>query len=150
MQGSVIFIILFLLVLIFLIWGIHQAFLSSSRLVLEINKKQGSYAGKTWGYLSTRTGAFIGTLVVAAGILTVVYSLLIGELLNPVWFSIERRLPGSAANYLVYIRLLIEIVIASAIILFTVFFARSVFKSRSKSVVKSGFCGHSFLSICCI
>ena len=101
MQGSVIFIILFLLVLIFLIWGIHQAFLSSSRLVLEINKKQGSYAGKTWGYLSTRTGAFIGTLVVAAGILTVVYSLLIGELLNPVWFSIERRLPGSAAKMVV-------------------------------------------------
>ena len=71
--------------------GIEIAFISVSKLSIELRKKQGSYSGKTWSVFMEKPARFIGTTLIALNILLVIYGLLWSDILDSFWkyWSIE-------------------------------------------------------------
>ncbi|MEO7802504.1 MAG: CNNM domain-containing protein, partial [Ginsengibacter sp.] len=64
------------LILIGFFSGIEIAFVSASKLSVELRKKQGNYSGKVWSSYMDKPARFIGTTLIALNILLVVYGLL--------------------------------------------------------------------------
>src|SRR5690606_32033291 len=81
---------------------------------------------------------FIGTILVSFNMALVMYGLLIGDLLEPIWLWLQPRIPESAKDYLVYIRLLVETVLATGIVLIVEFTSRAIFRSNNKGILQSG------------
>ena len=119
--------------------GIEIAFVSANKLSLELNKKQGTYTGKIWGKFAEHPARFIGTMLVAVNILLVVYGLLIGELLYPLWHRMELRLVPSVAKYVYLIKLLFETIASTLIILVVKFLCKALFRAKSKHLLANGF-----------
>ena len=119
--------------------GIEIAFVSANKLSLELNKKQGSYAGKIWGNYAEHPAKFIGTILVLVNILLVIYGLLIGELLYPLWHSLEVRLTPSFTKYFYLIKLFFETVVSTVIILFVELICKALFRVRNNSILSNGF-----------
>ncbi|HSN60070.1 MAG TPA: hemolysin family protein [Ferruginibacter sp.] len=118
--------------------GIEIAFISANKLSIELSKKQGTYSGKTWGNFSEHPTRFIGTILVAINIMLVIYGLLVGEMLSPIWDIIKNNLPKSAENYVNYIRLFAETLLSTSIILFLIVFSKAVFQSKNNVILKNG------------
>ena len=125
------------LVLVGFLSGIEIAFISANKLSIELNKKQGNRSGRIWGDFSDKPARFIGTILVAVNIVLVIYGLLIGDMLYPVWKWIEGKLPASAAAYVKYIRLFVETVLSTSIILFVEFMSKAFFRARNNSIMAS-------------
>ncbi|MBS1733003.1 MAG: HlyC/CorC family transporter [Bacteroidetes bacterium] len=117
--------------------GIEIAFVSANKLSIELNKKQGTSSGRTWGAFADRPTKFIGTTLVAMNIVMVIYGLLVGDMLYPVWKWIKEHLPAGSANYVEYIKLLVETLLSTAIILFVEFLSKAYFRARSNSILAS-------------
>ena len=131
----VIFLISILLICFFA--GIEVAFVSANKLSIELSKKQGTYSGKTWGNYSEQPTKFIGTILVAINIVLVIYGLLVGVMLTPIWDLLKEIVPVSAVNYVNYIRLFVETLSASSIILFLIVFSKAVFQAKNNVVLRS-------------
>ena len=131
--------ILISLLLIGFFAGIEIAFVSANKLSLELKKKQGTYSGKTWGNFAEHPARFIGTMLVVVNILLVIYGLLIGELLYPLWHRLELRLVPSLAKYVYLIKLLFETVASTLIILIVEFLSKALFRARNNSILSNGF-----------
>ncbi len=129
------------LLLIAFFYGIEIAFISANKLSIELKKKQGTLSGKTWSRFSENSTRFIGTLLVGLTILSVVYGLLIGDMLYPVWSKIKELLNKypSAADYISYIQLLVETILSTTILLFTVFIVRTFFRIKNEQIIHSVF-----------
>ena len=125
------------LILIGFLSGIEIAFISANKLSIELKKKQGTFSGKTWSKYADNPARFIGTVIVGFNIVLVIYGLLIGGLLYPVWKWFKDMLPPSASDYIDYIRLLVETILSTTIILFTVFLCKAFFRARSNSILNS-------------
>ncbi len=125
------------LILIGFLSGIEIAFISANKLSIELKKKQGTFSGKTWSKYADNPARFIGTVIVGFNIVLVIYGLLIGGLLYPVWKWFKDMLPPSASDYIDYIRLLVETILSTTIILFTVFLSKAFFRARSNSILNS-------------
>jgi len=67
----------------------------------------------------------------------VIYGLLVGDMLYPVWKWIKEHLPAGSANYVEYIKLLVETLLSTAIILFVEFLSKAYFRARSNSILAS-------------
>lgn len=119
--------------------GTEIAFVSANKLSLELNKKQGTYTGKIWGKFAEQPARFIGTMLVVVNILFVIYGLLIGELLYPLWHKIESLLPEASAKYVNFIKLFAETILSTAIILFVEFLCKALFRAKSKNLLSNGF-----------
>ena len=119
--------------------GTEIAFVSANKLSLELNKKQGTYTGKIWGKFAEQPARFIGTMLVVVNILFVIYGLLIGELLYPLWHKIESLLPAASAKYVNFIKLFAETILSTAIILFVEFLFKALFRAKSKTLLSNGF-----------
>jgi putative hemolysin len=119
--------------------GVEIAFVSANKLSLELNKKQGTYAGKIWGNFAEHPAKFIGTTVVVFNVLLIIYGLFIGKLLNPVMHKFETRLSASALQYITYIVLVVDIIVATISILLINFICKAFFKARSNSLLANGF-----------
>jgi putative hemolysin len=119
--------------------GIEIAFVSANKLSIELNRKQGTFSGKTWGNFADNPTRFIGTTLLAVNIVMVVYGLLVGDMLFPIWKWIELRLPGSSAAYVKYIKLLVETFLSTAIILFVEFLSKAYFRARNNSILTLDF-----------
>ena len=130
--------ILISIILIGFFAGMEIAFVSANKLSLELNKKQGSYAGKVWGTFAVHPARFIGTILVVVNILYVIYGLLIGELLYPLWLRMEALLPASSAKYVNFIKLFVETILSAAIILFVEFLCKALFRAKNKTILASG------------
>lgn len=117
--------------------GIEIAFVSANNFSLELNRKQGTRSGLLWGRFSDHPARFIGTMLVCFNIVFVVYGLLVGDLLQPVWHWISRQLPTYFRNSLELIRLIIETIISTFIVLFVEFIFKAFFRARNKSVLGS-------------
>ena len=139
MSLSALVAILVSLLLIGFFAGIEIAFISANKLSLGLKKKQGSYAGRIWGNYAEHPTKFIGTILVLVNILLVIYGLLIGELLNPLWQSIEVRLIPSFTNYFYTIKLIFEIIVSTIIILFVEFLSKALFRARNNSILSNNF-----------
>jgi len=138
MEFTVLLIIFFISILLICFFaGIEIAFVSANKLSIELSKKQGTYSGKTWGNYSEQPTKFIGTILVAINIVLVIYGLLVGEMLTPIWDILKGSLPVSAENYVNYIRLFVETLLATSIILFLIVFSKAVFQAKNNEVLRS-------------
>ena len=131
--------ILLSLLCIGLCMGVEIAFITANKLSIEINKKQGSYAGITWGRFAEQPTKFIGAILVATTLLLCIYGLFIGKLLLPIWTAIESLLPTSAAKYVSLIQLLVETVSATAIILLIAIIFKALFKAKNSTILFNSF-----------
>jgi len=126
------------LILIGFFSGIEIAFVSANKLSIELNRKQGTYSGKVWGAYSDRPTRFIGTTLLGLNIVMVVYGLLIGGMLAPVWDWIASKLSPSLSEYVKYIKLFVETVLSTLILLFVEFMFKGLFKARNNAILASG------------
>lgn len=126
------------LLLIGFFTGLEIAFISVNKLSIELDRKQGTHSGKIWGYFSDRPARFIGTTLVAINIVFVIYGLLVVDMLFPIWHWIELKLPASLTDSVKYIKLFVETILATLIVLFIEFSSKAFFRARNNAVLKSG------------
>jgi putative hemolysin len=120
--------------------GIEIAFISANKLSIELSKKQGTASGKTWGQFSDNPTKFIGTILVGINFLLVIYGLLIGDMLFPVWEWIKKMMHGVIhPDYIDYVKLLVETLLSTTIILFTQFICKAFFRAKSNVILNSDF-----------
>jgi CBS domain containing-hemolysin-like protein len=120
--------------------GIEIAFISANKLSIELKKKQGTASGKTWGNFSDHPTRFIGTILVGINFLLVIYGLLIGDMLFPVWEWIKKMMQGVLhPDYIDYVKLLVEVLLSTSIILFTELICKAYFRARSNEILDSDF-----------
>jgi putative hemolysin len=118
--------------------GIEIAFISANKLSIELNRKQGTKSGKIWGFYSDRPARFIGTTLVGINLVFVVYGLLVVDMLFPIWNWIKSNLPASSKNWVEYIKLFVETILSTLIVLFVEFFSKALFRARNNSILNSG------------
>ena len=117
--------------------GIEIAFISVNKLSIELNRKQGTTSGKIWGKFADNPTRFIGTILVGINFVFVIYGLLIGDMLYPVWHWIEKKLPEGYTDSLKYFRLFIETILSTLIVLIVEFIFKAFFKARNVSLIRS-------------
>ena len=117
--------------------GIEIAFISANKLSIELNRKQGTKSGKVWGYYADHPARFIVTTLVGINLVFVVYGLLVVDMLYPIWHWIERQLPSSFTGSVKYIKLFVETVLSTFIVLFVEFLAKAFFRARNSSILSS-------------
>lgn len=117
--------------------GIEIAFISANKLSIELNKKQGTYSGKAWGKFAENSTRFIGTTLLAFNIVLVVYGLLIGQLLLPIWTWIRSHMPAISEDNISYIKLFVETLLATVLLLFVEALFRSFFRARNNSILNN-------------
>ena len=119
--------------------GIEIAFISANKLSIELNRKQGTKSGKIWGSYADRPARFIGTTLVGINLVFVVYGLLVVDMLSPIWLWIKSNLPASSNNWVDYIKLFVETILSTLIVLFVEFLFKAFFKARNSSILSSNF-----------
>jgi len=117
--------------------GIEIAFITANKLSIELNRKQGTPSGKIWGYYADRPAKFIGSTLAGLCIVFVIYGLLIADMLFPIWHWIELKLPSSLTDSVKYIKLFVEIILSTFIVLFVEFSCKAFFKARNSRVLSS-------------
>ena len=117
--------------------GIQAAFSTINRLSVELRKKQGKTGGLLVSQFLDKPSNFIGVVLIGFNIFLVVYGLMIGSFLEPVWLWVERQgVPQAYANL---IHLIVEIGLASIIFLvFGEFVPKAIFRARNEWLL-SGF-----------
>ncbi|MGG9961864.1 hemolysin family protein [Ferruginibacter sp. SUN106] len=126
------------LILIGFFSGIEIAFVSANKLSIELNRKQGTASGKIWGAYSDKPTRFIGTTLVGVNVVLVIYGLLIGGMLAPVWDWIASKLSPSLSEYVKYIKLFVETVLSTLILLFVEFMFKAFFRARNNEILSNG------------
>lgn len=126
------------LLLIGLFTGVETAFNSANKLSIELNRKQGTRSGKVWGYFADRPGRFFSTTLVTITLVFVIYGMLVVDMLSPIWHWIERKLPDSLSDSVNYIRLFVEIILSTLIVLAVLFVSKAFFRARNNAVLSSG------------
>jgi CBS domain containing-hemolysin-like protein len=131
MDWTTIFAIVIAVLLIGFFSGIETAFISVSRLSIELKKKQRNYSGKIWSAFMEKPGRFIGTTLLIFNLLLVVYALLWSNVLESVWkyWNITND----------YIVLGAETLISAFILLFFEFIFKAFFRAKGDSILASGF-----------
>ncbi|MDQ6888950.1 MAG: hemolysin family protein [Bacteroidota bacterium] len=118
------------LILIGFFAGIEIAFVSVSKLSVELKRKQGSYTGRIWSAFMEAPTRFIGTTLIALNILLVVYGLLWSQILDSVWkyWRIEDT----------YIKLAFETIISTFLLLIFEFIFKAFFRAKGNAIISSG------------
>lgn len=129
MDWTALFAIIISLVLIGFFAGVEIAFISVSKLSVELKKKQGSYSGKIWSVYMERPARFIGTTLVALNILMVIYGLLWSDILVGFWKF------WGVSNF--YVKLLAETLLATFILLFFEFIFKAFFRAKGDTIIGS-------------
>jgi putative hemolysin len=137
MEWTGIFVIIFSLLFIGFFAGIEIAFVSANKLSIELNRKQGTASGRIWGVFSDRPARFIGTTLVGINVVFVIYGLMVGDMLYPIWHWIEKQFPARYANSLKYIKLFVETILSTLIVLFVEFMSKAYFRARNNSILSS-------------
>jgi len=122
--------------------GIEIAFVSANKLSIELKRKQGTTAGRIWGQFADHPARFIGMTLVGINLVFVVYGLLIGDMLYPIWNWIQKKIPSDFAGSLRYIKLLVETILSTLIVLFVEFLCKAYFRARNNSVISSDGLGY--------
>ena len=109
--------------------GIEIAFVSVSKLSIELRKKQGSYTGKTWSAFMEKPARFIGTTLIALNILLVIYGLLWSDILDSFWKYWSITNP--------FLKLAAETVISTVLLLFFEFIFKAFFRAKGNAITGS-------------
>ena len=136
MEWITFFAILLSLLLIGFFAGIEIAFISANKLSIELKKKQGTYSGKIWGEYANKSAQFIGTTLIGFNLMLVIYGLLFSSFILPFWelafwqkFNTENP----------YIRLVVETVFSTYILLLFEFVFKAFFRAKNESILGSSF-----------
>jgi putative hemolysin len=120
--------ILICLVFIGFFSGIEIAFISASKLNIELKRKQGSYAGKVLSQFMEEPATFIGTSLVGINITLVVYGLLMTEVTDSFFDVIQLHNE--------YLRLLLDTLFATIIVLILgEFIPKAIFRAKAESIL---------------
>jgi putative hemolysin len=117
------------LILIGFFSGIEIAFVSSSKLNIELKRKQGSYAGKVLSKFMENPATFIGTSLVGINIGLVIYGLLMTQITDELF-----NLVGLPHNE--FLRLFLDTVIATIVVLILgEFIPKALFRSKPEQTL---------------
>ena len=111
--------------------GIQTAFVSINKLTVELKKKQGRRGGLLVSHFLEEPSKFMGTTLVGFNIFLVVYGLLVGEMLQPIWkwLITKQQIPEAYVNF---IKLLFETLTSAFIILIVgEFIPRAIWRAKS-------------------
>jgi CBS domain containing-hemolysin-like protein len=123
------------LLLMFFFSGIEMAFYSANRLNIELKKKQGGTTGHLLGKFVDAPASFLGTTLIGFTIFMVFFSLKIGEVMQPAWDYLGKKINWQIPYSL---HLITEIVLATFVILvFAEFIPRAIFRARSISLLSN-------------
>ena len=107
--------------------GMEIAYVSSNKIHIELEKKQGDFLGKILGKLTAKPSKYIATMLIGNNIALVIYGFKMGDVLVR-WF--QSMLPSDSAT-LTYLfsdlQLLTQTVISTLVILITAEFLPKVF-----------------------
>ncbi|WP_179351418.1 hemolysin family protein [Winogradskyella vidalii] len=107
--------------------GMEIAFVSSNKIHIELEKKQGDFLGNILGKLTARPSKYIATMLIGNNIALVLYGFKMGEVLVG-WFQTMLPSNNAALNYLLTdLQLLSQTVISTLVILITAEFLPKVF-----------------------
>ena len=124
------------LILVGFFAGIEIAFISANKLSIELKKKQGTYSGKIWGDYADHPAKFIGTTLVCFNIILVIYGVLWSSIMEPLWeMSFWKRFNTENP----YIRLIVETVISTFILLLFEFTFKAFFRAKNEEILRSSF-----------
>ncbi len=127
--------IIFFLLLVGFFAGIEAAFGSINRLSVELRKKQGRTGGILIGQWMERPSSLIGVVLIGFNLFLVIYGLMIGEFLQPLWMILEQKIPVAYANI---IHLFFETLTATAIFLILgEFLPRAIWRARNEWILSS-------------
>ncbi|MCB0382968.1 MAG: HlyC/CorC family transporter [Psychroserpens sp.] len=126
MDLSILIIIVMLLLSAFFS-GMEIAYVSSNKIHIEIEKKQGDFLAKILTRLTAKPSKFIATMLIGNNIALVVYGFLMGDVLVA-WFQSKLPTDLQILNYLLTdLSLLTQTIISTIIILITAEFLPKVF-----------------------
>jgi CBS domain containing-hemolysin-like protein len=107
--------------------GMEIAYISSNKIHIEIEKKQGDFLAKILTLLTAKPSKFIATMLIGNNIALVIYGFLMGDVLVH-WFQSKLPTDHQVINYLLIdLSLLSQTVISTVIILITAEFLPKVF-----------------------
>lgn len=108
--------------------GMEIAYISSNKIHIEIEKKQGGIVSKILSKLTAKPSKLIATMLIGNNIALVVYGFFMGDLLMG-WF--QSLLPNIQSNFIIALltdfSLLSQTIISTLVILFTAEFLPKVF-----------------------
>ncbi|WP_040281477.1 hemolysin family protein [Psychroserpens damuponensis] len=126
MDFSIVIIIVMLLLSAFFS-GMEIAYVSSNKIHIEIEKKQGDFLANILKRLTAKPSKFIATMLIGNNIALVIYGFVMGDVLIQ-WFQSMLPSQYQIVNYLLSdLNLLSQTVISTIIILFTAEFLPKVF-----------------------
>nr|WP_321222008.1 hemolysin family protein [uncultured Psychroserpens sp.] len=126
MDFSIVIIIVMLLLSAFFS-GMEIAYVSSNKIHIEIEKKQGDFLANILTRLTAKPSKFIATMLIGNNIALVIYGFVMGDVLVG-WFQSMLPSDYSIVNYLLNdLSLLTQTIISTIIILFTAEFLPKVF-----------------------
>ena len=107
--------------------GMEIAYVSSNKIHIELEKKQGDFLGKLLGKLTAKPSKYITTMLIGNNIALVIYGFKMGEVLVR-WFKTFLPSEYNIVNYLFLdLELLSQTIISTLIILLTAEFLPKVF-----------------------
>lgn len=112
--------------------GLEVAFISINRLSVELKKKQGRSSGIFFSSLMDQPSRFIGAALIGFNVFLVLYGMLVGDMLQPMWEWVIKNwhIPVGAVNVA---RLIFETLISSIIIiLLGEFIPRAFWRAKSE------------------
>lgn len=124
-----------------IISGIQMAFVSASKLSIELQKKQGTYSGKIWGKMAANPTKFISALLILFNIVFVIYALMVSDFTGSLRTMLLDQFPALASDNLIYFKLFVDTVIAIILLLAVQVLFNAYFRARSSSVMSNGLVG---------
>ncbi|WP_296382249.1 hemolysin family protein [Winogradskyella sp.] len=107
--------------------GMEIAYVSSNKIHIELEKKQGDFLGKILGKLTAKPSKYIATMLIGNNIALVIYGFKMGDVLVR-WFQSMLPSGSTTLSYLfIDLQLLTQTVISTLVILFTAEFLPKVF-----------------------
>jgi putative hemolysin len=107
--------------------GMEIAYVSSNKIHIELEKKQGDFLGKILDKLTAKPSKYIATMLIGNNIALVIYGFKMGDVLVR-WFQSMPPSDNTALNYLFTdLQLLTQTIISTLVILITAEFLPKVF-----------------------
>ncbi|PWT75044.1 MAG: HlyC/CorC family transporter [Bacteroidetes bacterium] len=132
--NTLIWIIIAWLMVIFFT-GIEVAFVSANRLTIELKKKQGVGSSIILSRFLEYPSRFIGATLIGFNIFLVIFGLLVGETLSPLWEFIIKKTTIPQA-WVDAFRLLFETILSTLfILLFGELVPKALFRAKSDSLL---------------
>lgn len=115
--------------------GIEVAFVSANKISIELKKKQGLKSGRILSEFLDSPAKFIGTTLIGINLVTIIYSVLVGEYFTSLWDWVQGFFENEARPYFTYIRLVFDILLATIIMVMVKFSFRALFRAKNDTLL---------------